>query len=101
MVLDMSISSKHIYREDVIFIHPELSDGEIFFTNSDSKNFESVTLKTKRKGNQAYDGKGNRQETHFQRDDWFPVFIKITEIEALNTSLTELRRAFRDNFRTV
>jgi hypothetical protein len=75
------------------FLHPETLFGEVFLTNSDTNEFESLPLRTKRRGNQAYDGEGSRLFTW----DWFPVFLQKAELLNLNISLSELRSKLRTN----
>ena len=76
---------------DSEFIHPELLSGEIFFSNSDASGFEAIKFKTKRKGNQSYDGKGNKLFTV----GWFPIFLHQTELSQLAVSLSDIRKQLR------
>ncbi len=73
------------------FIHPELRNGEVFFTNSDKASFGKMSWKTKRLGAQAYNGVGEK----IQHEDWCPVFLQESEMRKLNESLAEVRREFR------
>jgi hypothetical protein len=73
------------------FVHPELGDGELFFTNSDLLEFEQMTWRTKRKGNIAYDGNGNP----LSNENWFPVFLQQMEIALVGKNLTQIRKIFR------
>jgi hypothetical protein len=72
------------------FTHPELMELEIFFSNASLACFQELPLKTKRKGLIAYDGVGGK----LSLEDWFPVFLKESEITDLNASLPDLRRTF-------
>lgn len=69
------------------FIHPELKDGEVFFTNSSLSDFQEMAFKTKRMGKVAFDGKGNQ----LNHEDWYPVFIKIEELELSEKTLSQTR----------
>jgi hypothetical protein len=81
----------HVNNCDSKFIHPELSPGELFFTNSDATGFEAMQFKTKRKGDQAYDGEGNM----LLAADWFPVFLHQVELSHPAVSLADIRKEFR------
>ena len=76
------------------FEHPEISTSEVFFTNSSADIFHSMGFKTKRRGNWAYDGRGNKLPPD---TDWFPVFLQLAELHELDTSLSELRKQLREN----
>ncbi len=78
------------------FIHPELNQGEVFFTNSEFSWFEEMPFVTKRLGKIAYDGSGNRIGS--SGDDWHPVFLNQEEIIKTGKSLSELRRGIRKEF---
>jgi len=56
--------------------HPELLQGEVFLTNSDSVEFHRIGRKTKRVGKTAYDVQGKVLRHSF------PVFVKASELEA-------------------
>ena len=71
-----------------IFVHPELTKGEVLFTNAEFSQFEKMNFKTKRLGKIAYDGNGNQ----LNHEDWFPVFLNNAEVETSELSLMELRR---------
>ena len=72
------------------FMHPECRNSELFFTNADSVTYDLIPFRTKRKGNDAYDGMGNKLKV----TDWFPVFIEREELESMN-ALTSHRAWFR------
>ncbi len=78
-----------------IFIHPERLENEIFFTNCSLWQFENIKFNSKRKGDIAYDGNGEK----LNLDDWFPVFIKVSELIATNKTLVEARNLFRESVR--
>jgi hypothetical protein len=73
------------------FIHPEQKKGEIFFTNSNYKAFDTFHLSSKRRGVFAYDGEGNL----LSHEDWFPVFISEHELKNAKESLSFLRMEFK------
>lgn len=73
--------------QSIDFIHPELKDGEVFFTNSSLSDFQEMAFKTKRMGKAAFDGKGNQ----LNHEDWYPVFIKIEELELSEKTLLQTR----------
>lgn len=70
------------------FVHPELRVCEEFFTNANLQGFQDMNYKTKRIGNVAYDGIGNR----LKYIDWYPVFLKKDEVMACGRPIKELRR---------
>ncbi len=72
------------------FTHPEIVNGEVFFTNTNKSGFDDISWVTKRKGVFAYDGNGGR----IPRSDWFPVFVSISELQERNETLQEARSAF-------
>jgi len=74
-----------------MFIHPEIQKREVFFTNTDSKGFDHMTWKTKRKGCTAYDGNGKRTG----EKNWFPVFLDERELEINGKELSLARKEFR------
>ncbi len=74
-------------------IHPEMEKGEIFFTNTNQKGFESMGFKTKRRGVTTYNANGQL----FKREDWFPVFISREELNQSNPSLKIERRIFQES----
>lgn len=76
--------------QSIDFVHPELKDGEVFFTNSNLREFEKMKFKTKRLGRLTFTGKGEQQ--FFQ--DWYPVFINYHDVEYSGLSLRELRRKY-------
>jgi hypothetical protein len=73
------------------FLHPELSRGEVFFSNADAEGFGTMKFQTKRMGSRAYDGKGNP----LSPVNWFPVFLQAEELSRQNTSLPDCRKRFR------
>jgi hypothetical protein len=77
-----------------MFIHPEKRNNEIFFTNSSMTRFDALEFKTKRIGENAYDGDGNMLDIK----DWFPVFIESEELKDNNIDLFEIRKKFRYEF---
>ena len=85
----MEMKAKMLYDSE--FIHPEASAGEVFFTNSDEEGFVEMRFSTKRKGNHAFDGRGNP----ISKNNWFPVFLHLSELSRLNRSLPDIRRQFR------
>lgn len=70
------------------FVHPELAEGEVFFTNSKLSNFHKMKFNTKRIGKIAYDGLGNK----LILADWYPVFLKKEELISSEITLMKLRR---------
>lgn len=72
--------------------HPEILDGEVFFRNMNSQEFDALQWTSKRKGQNAYDGEG-RQLT---APDWFPVFLAQAELVDRQTNLSDLRRQLHD-----
>lgn len=79
------------------FIHPEIREGEVFFTASTLKDFKNMPWKTKRKGTASYDGDGNLLSVK----DWFPVFIHTKELEDTGSNLIIIRRKFREEMLTL
>lgn len=71
------------------FIHPELQQDEVFFTNASSKQFTELRFTTKRQGKIAYDGEGNK----LTASDWFPIFLNRNEL--VKKTLPKLRTEFR------
>jgi len=69
------------------FKHPEHIEGEIFLKNMTFKNFNKLVFSTKRMGKQSYDGIGNKLTT----SNWFPVFIKATELKSNKYTLSQIR----------
>lgn len=76
------------------FKHPETKKGEVFFSNSDSNSYGLLGYKTKRIGQQAYDGEGRELQSY----NWYPVFVQEEEILKSPKTLQEQRRAFRDKY---
>jgi hypothetical protein len=74
------------------FTHPEIGPGEVFFSNSDARQFELMEFKSKRRGRQAFDGEGNR----IAPKDWLPVFLQRSELSRLGVSLEAARKLFRE-----
>ncbi len=72
------------------FRHPELQEGETLFTNANLRTFKWMKWKTKRRGIVPYDGNG--KITAKGKSDFFPVFIKMQEIEDRGLILRDLRR---------
>ena len=70
------------------FVHPEGTPDEIFVSNLCSPRFTAFSSVTKRRGIQAYDGKG--EPLHFE--GWKPVFASRAELEARYPNLVLLRR---------
>jgi hypothetical protein len=75
------------------FIHPETKPSEIFFTNAHLADFSKMEFKTKRLGEQAYDGNGAK----LSNNDWYPVFLNQSEIKESGKLLSDLRKEFRKN----
>ncbi len=73
------------------FIHPEVQDGEVFFTNATGRQFKLMRWKSKRIGTVTYDMDGNHQKFR----NWFPVFIKKDELENVKADLVSERRTWR------
>lgn len=73
------------------FKHPELKEGEIFLTNASNKQFSDADFRTKRLGNNAYDGNGKK----LSHDDWFPVFISKKELSAIGKNLKTIRKSWQ------
>lgn len=69
------------------FVHPETRTGEVFLTNINTKDFQSLKWRSKRLGAVVYDGKGNR----LWATDWFPAFISRAELKKKAKSLREAR----------
>lgn len=74
------------------FIHPEVRNSEIFFSNSNKLKFKNLNCQTKRKGLFAYDGQGKK----LNNDDWFPVFLTKNEVISSGKTLQELRILFSE-----
>jgi hypothetical protein len=72
--------------------HPEELLDEVFFTNATAAQFDAIAMKTKRRGTQAYDGKGRVINVL----NWYPVFVQRGELEQLKTPLADLRKAWRN-----
>jgi hypothetical protein len=85
--------TKDCSQNELEFIHPDLAEGEVFFTNSNAVGFESISLISKRKGSIPYDGQGN---VLAPSKEWFPVFLKQEELNESLLSLGKLRRRFRE-----
>lgn len=77
-----------------LYTHPEAKHGEVVFSNVTPKEFDLLNFTSKRKGQIAYDGRGNKLKP--QSLEWFPVFIKIDEAASLGKTLTVLRREWRE-----
>ncbi len=75
------------------FIHPELMQGEVFFSNMNLSDFSRFHFSTKRKGFFSYDGEGRK----LLHRNWFPVFVKKAELDKARNSLQELRRTFNQH----
>jgi hypothetical protein len=73
------------------FVHPELQENEVFFTNASSKQFAELRWTTKRQGKIAYDGNGKK----ITASNWFPVFLKRNELVKSKKTLPKLRIEFR------
>lgn len=73
------------------WVHPEQGNGEVFFTNATASEFEQIPFASKRMGDLAYDGVGNR----LTRPDWRSVFLATTELGAGSDGLREARRMHR------
>ena len=74
------------------FNHPELLDGEIFFTNATTKHFHKMNWLTKRIGVIAYDGQG-KQLNH---EDWLPIFLRKSELIQKGMIIREVRKSWRE-----
>ena len=74
------------------FIHPELKDGEVFFTNTNATQFKKMRWDTKRKGVVAYDGNGAKLSVA----DWFPVFLQEAELRLARYNLRSARNFWRE-----
>lgn len=61
--------------EEKFKAHPELREGEIFLTNADEEDFNKCGYITKRKGEKAFDMKGNLMEIA----NYFPIFVNKEE----------------------
>ena len=59
------------------FNHPEMLESEIFIGNYIPEDFEGIGLKTKRKGETAY----NEDDQPFDLGKAFPVFVQRSELE--------------------
>lgn len=68
--------------------HPEVRAGEVFVSATCARGFEQLDFASKRPGEVAYDGDGNR----LSFDDWFPVFITTKELEVRGLDLASVRR---------
>lgn len=79
------------------FVHPELQNGEVFFTNSSAAGFEMILWDSKRKGEQAFDSEGNL----LSEKDWFPVFIQTKELERSETTIRDARSRFRSSMNVL
>ncbi|MEN9649587.1 MAG: hypothetical protein RL094_554 [Candidatus Parcubacteria bacterium] len=84
----MSIQTPHIYKEG--YVHPEETEHERFFTNTNDVGFHRLPWQSKRRGQRTFDGKGRE----FFVDNWFPVFISRDELQESSISLLDARRAF-------
>lgn len=74
------------------FNHPELLVGEVLFTNATTNHFDKMIWRTKRIGVTAYDGRGNK----LIHENWFPVFLKKSELIQRGIILSEVRRSWRE-----
>ena len=78
------------------FIHPELQEGEVFFSNCDSVSFALIPWWSKRKGNRAYNGTGQS----LRIKDWFPVFVSKDELRRARVTVAEARQELRARMET-
>jgi hypothetical protein len=85
------VNKKHD-NSDNEFAHPELAEGEVFFTNASLADFERIVFKTKRLGLVAYDGNGDK----ITPADWYPVFLEEAEVIRENQPLKKIRRNFAE-----
>ncbi|MBP6912527.1 MAG: hypothetical protein KBB86_01185 [Candidatus Pacebacteria bacterium] len=67
--------------------HPERLPDEVYVTNSDRAGIQGIGWRTKRVGNISYTITGKKSEQH----EWFPIFVKISEIRASKDWYTILR----------
>ena len=74
--------------EKVNWVHPEAGNGEVLLRNMNHSGFSALDFSTKRQGQIAYDGDGNR----LSQEDWLPVFIKIEELESRGIDLGTARK---------
>lgn len=58
--------------------HPELLEGEVWITNAQEADWNSIGWKTKRAGTTAYDKSGCAITTWGR---FFPVFVQRSELE--------------------
>ncbi|MEK7612395.1 MAG: hypothetical protein AAB407_03580 [Patescibacteria group bacterium] len=72
--------------------HPETHSGEVFFINLTSTMFEKLSLRTKRKGNTAHDGEGNKLD----HADWWPVFVQVSELSEREQDISSARRQIKE-----
>jgi len=84
---------KNTQEQQITFIHPELLKGEVFFTNAHRSVFVDMPYTTKRLGRVAYDGEGGRLSVN----DWYPVFLKESELSILGRTLLEIRIEHQKN----
>ncbi len=70
------------------WIHPETRNGETFFRNMPEAQFELLNFSSKRKGLVAYDGDGRS----LGLPDWFPVFVRVRDLEGRNAERSVIRR---------
>jgi hypothetical protein len=80
---------------DNIFTHPEIKNGEIFFTNASRLQFKLMRWKSKRRGNNAYDGDGKQ----LNYKNWFPIFLAKAELDDVRSDLKTERKSWRDVIR--
>lgn len=59
--------------------HPELREGEMFFSNDDNISFQYCLFDSKRKGEVAYDNDGRNLTRECAK--LFPTFISVEEFE--------------------